>query len=251
MKRIITILLIILLTIPFTGCSNQNNNTENNESIPVSYREELEKIIIKETDNELYYNGYAEYGHVLYVMETEEKPELTIINMEGTMMDGKGEEPAQRNFRVEYVVDDNSIREIIQNYDMYKTDGNMETVNSIIPNQIILQGPLEEGNLWFQNFMYNGKEYSAQTTLTSISENEEGKKIYKTETIVKDIEGFYNDTYTETRTYEEGKGLVSFQNNRPVTMSENDGSEVSEDDFIFGYGLSSIREVEGTKESNQ
>jgi len=242
MKRFTSILLIMLLAISLVGCNNQN---QNNESAPVSYREELESIINKEKGKEFYYDGINQnYSHIVHVTEIEKKPELTIVKMDGVLMNTIEEsELAQRNFNVQYVIDNNSIRENIQNYDIHKTDGNAETVNSIIPNQVILQGPLEEGNLWFQKFNYNGKEYTAKTTLTTVSKNQENKKIYKTETAVEDIKGFLNNTYTETRTYEEGNGLVAFQNNQPVIVENNKSKEKP----VFRYTLSSIRKIENNK----
>lgn len=245
MKRFISILLIMLLAISFVSCNanKEENNGENAESTPVSYREQLEQVFIKEKENALYYNGVdQDYSYVAYINDIEEKPELTIITMDGTMLNIINENSAPQTFSVQYIINNNSIREIIKNYDLYKSDGNMETLNSIIPNQIILQGPLEEGNLWFQKFNYNGREYSAQTTLTQVSENEEGKKIYRTETVVKDIEGFLNNTYTEIRVYEEGKGLVLFQNSQPENGS-NEKSEAS----MFKYKLNSIQKVENAK----
>ena len=242
MKRLILILLIVLLTISLIGCNiekNSPNNKESIESTPVSYRETLEKIFIKEKENSLHYQGVnQDYGHVVHITNVEEKPELTIITMEGTILNTTEEIAVQRDFNVQYVINNNSIREIIRNYDIYKPDGNMETLNSIIPNQVILQGPLEEGNLWFQKFSYLGKEYTAQTTLVHVSENEKGKKIYKTETKVENIEGFPDNTYIEIRVYEEGKGLVLFQNSQPIV--NGDGTE---NNTMFKYVLSSVREV--------
>lgn len=243
MKRFISILLIMLLAISFVGC-NANKKENNDESAPVSYREQLEQVFIKEKGNVLYYSSADQnYAYTALINNIEEKPELTVITMDGTMLNITNENSVPQTFNVQYVINDNSIREIIKNYDLYKSDGNMETLNSIIPNQIILQGPLEEGNLWFQKFNYNGREYNAQTTLTKVSENEEGKKIYRTETVVKDIEGFSNNTYTEVREYEEGKGLVLFQNNKPVAGKSGTAKDAS----VFKYVLNSVQKVEENK----
>lgn len=242
MKRFVSILLIMLLAISFVGC-NANKKENNDESVPVSYREQLEQVFIREKGNVLHYSSTdQDYSYVAFIDGIEEKPELTTITIDGTMLNIINENSTPQTFSVQYIINDNSIREIIKNYDLYKSDGNMETLNSIIPNQVILQGPLEEGNLWFQKFNYNGWEYNAQTTLTKVSENEEGKKIYRTETVVKDIEGFHNNTYTEIRVYEEGKGLVLFQNSQPENGS-NEKSEAS----MFKYELNSIQKVEDAK----
>lgn len=248
MKRLASVLLVMLIVIWCVGCGDSKNNInnthdENVEDTPVSYRDTLEKIFIKETGNELeYYSNNKDYGHVVRIIDVEEKPELTIIKMEGTVLNLADDLPVQRNFEVQYVINDNSIREIIHNYDMYKSDGNIETLNSIIPNQIILQTPLEAGNLWFQKFNYLGKEYTAQTKIVDVSENEEGKKIYETETVVENIEGFPNNTYTETRIYEEGKGLVFFKNTKP-------SSSIEGEDADFKYSLNRIRKIEKDKDN--
>lgn len=241
---VIALIMILMMTlIGFIGCEmyQEKNIEKDTESIDVSYRKSLEQIFIKEKGKGLYYNGVnQDYSHVIYIKDVQEKPELTIISMEGTILNSENEISAQRTFDIQYVINDNSIREIIRNHDIYKADGNMETLYSIIPNQIILQGPLEEGNLWFQKFSYLGKEYTAQTTLVHVSEIEEGKKIYKTETKVEGIEGFPDNTYTEIRMYEEGKGLVLFQNSQPIV--NGDGTE---NNTMFKYVLSSVREVVG------
>lgn len=241
MKRWVALLLMVLLAITVTCCKKQLQENETGAE-PVSYREELEKVVCKEQNMEFVYHKEGDYSHVLHIKEVNTTPELTIVKAEGVMMDNMDivGDTVFRNFEVEYVIDDKSIREIIRNHDMYKSDGNMETVHSIIPNQIILQGPLAEGNLWFQPFVYNGKEMKAQTTLVSIAENEDGKKIYKTETVVENIEGFPEKTYKEIRIYEEGKGLVYFQNTLQTDNNQND---------VLEYKLDFARKVEPAEEN--
>lgn len=244
MKRLLVWLLVFLLVIPFAGCQNDKTEEKPSDTVPASYRDELEKVVRQEPGTELVYLGDNGYGHALHIQNINTTSELTIVKAEGVMLDDKGDGTAHRGFSVEYVVDGSSIREIIRNHDIYKSNGDTETVNSIIPNQIILQGPLKEGNLWLQSFHYKGKERSAKTVLVSVSENKDGKKIYQTETVVEDIIDFPENTYKEIRVYEEEKGLISFQTNARA-YAESSESEP------FQYELQFIRKTEAGESETQ
>jgi len=56
---------------------------------------------------------------------------------------------------------------------------------------------------------YCDTEYEATTTITSVNGEDNPTKCTTT-TIVTDIDGYLDNTYTEVRTYEKGKGLIFF-----------------------------------------
>ena len=88
-------------------------------------------------------------------------------------------------------------------------------------------GDPKENDTWSQKVIYNGKEYTAKTVMTDVSYTK-----YNLETTITDIDGFYNDTYIEKRTYDKGYGLISFENT--PTIDDNETSM----NLIFGYTLS-------------
>lgn len=104
---------------------------------------------------------------------------------------------------------------------------NTDSLNSIIKNYIVMWGDPKENDTWSQKVIYNGKEYSAKTVMTDVSYTK-----YNLETTITDIDGFYNDTYIEKRTYDRGYGLISFENTPAI-----DDNEISMN-LIFGYTLS-------------
>ena len=104
---------------------------------------------------------------------------------------------------------------------------NTDSLNSIIKNYIVMWGDPKENDTWSQKVIYNGKEYTAKTVMTDVSYTK-----YNLETTITDIDGFYNDTYIEKRTYDRGYGLISFENTPAI-----DDNETSMN-LIFGYTLS-------------
>lgn len=79
--------------------------------------------------------------------------------------------------------------------------------DKIIHNgNIILQKPLVVGKSWNQEFTIEENQLKLEglTTITGIEDN-----VITTETIIKNIEGYENDTYKEINTYEIGKGLIN------------------------------------------
>ena len=251
MKKILSIFLVLLLVVSMTGCMNYKellnkgnqketvtenineskedieniggNNTKNTKKS--TSHESLEKIMADGSMEKYvndkrsvsrFYDYYDEENEIdLHFREAKQNSENTVLSF--VLGFSNFEEDIDEEFYLKYVINDNNVTEVIQ-----KDRDNEETVTlySIIPNQIILQTPLKKGNSWSQKFSYNGKEYTAKTTLVSISENKDGDKMYKTETVVKDIEGFSDNTYTETRVFEAGKGLVFFQSNKPVEIGD-------------------------------
>ena len=185
------------------------------------------------------YNGYAEYGHSQKLIKAEEKGNIFELSFEGQMMDGIGEFE-NRTFTLTYEIDNQSVIEHINNQDQYNQLKNEMLLNSIIPNKVILKAPLEVGTSWFENFVYEGQDCTAQTVITRVELTQEGKMQYETLTTVEGIEGYYMDTYKETRVFTEGSGMTSFSNLFSLESVGVDYEELeqSEDLYIFGFNLS-------------
>ena len=206
---------------------NESNNNEENNSTLTSFFNSYKDYFIS-TKNTLTYRGYAEYGYTLSDLVVD-KTNLT-IKYSGIMEDGYGKDSrGERTFSLNYIfkLDEGGTPmayERIYNNDYMSN--NTDSLNSIIKNYIVMWGDPKEDDTWTQKVVYEGKDYTATTVMTDVSYTE-----YTLTTTIKDINGFYNNTYTEKRTYDRGYGLISFENTPSI-----DGDEGLVD-LIFGYTL--------------
>lgn len=178
------------------------------------YSRNLLSFFPQKENTQLHFQGYAEYAHSLTINKIDFTSSVASVILSGSMMDAYSSET--REIDVKYVVSNNSVNEyvIVTHEDKSKE----HTFNSIIPNQTILKLPLKIDNSWKQKFHYEGTEYEATTTITSVKA-ENNLTTCTTTTIVTNIEGYLNNTYREERTYEEGKGLISFSVSTPLDDS--------------------------------
>lgn len=209
----------------------ENNNKENidNEVDELTEKEVFSKYkdFLLNTSGKYQYTGYAEYGFDL--SEPNINTEDYYIEYKGTMSDGYGEdERGSREFTIKYntVVIGKyfKIIESINNND-YMAE-NKNTLNSIIPDYVVIYNNIGVGTHWTQEFKYNDKTYIAETKVVYSDDN-----IYKLETTVNNIDGFYNKIYKEERTYEKGYGLTYFANSPNYIEGEDPI------DLLFGYSL--------------
>ena len=212
--------------------TDNNTDTKDEENITISELDKSKtfseyKDLLLNSSGKYQYTGYAEYGFNLSEPIVDSETASIIYN--GTMSDGYGEdERGSRDFVIKYntVVIGKyfKIIESIDNKD-YMSDSK-NTLNSIIPDYIVIYNNTGVGTHWTQDFEYNDKTYTAETKVVYSDDN-----TYKLETVVDDIDGFYNKIYKEERTYEKGYGLTSFNN----TPDYIDGEEPI--DLLFGYTL--------------
>lgn len=180
----------------------------------------------------LYYHGIAEYGHIV-TLDSHTKTEKGYeISYHGVMDDGADGD--DRFFNAVYVIEEGKVVEKIDLNDHYKDHS--KTLNSIIPNKIVLQGDITEGHSWTYKAIMEGEsiERDVTTTITRVEHLPIDVVVFTTETVVNDLDGYLGGRYTETRTYAEGYGLIGFQNTFPLSLNEG-GTEV--EDFVFGYKL--------------
>ncbi len=203
------------------------------------YSQQLLDIFPKTVGMKQMFNGYAEYGHLQTLKTTKLLGSIFELQFDGEMIDGRGDS-SQRLFQLTYEITDQAVTEHIHNQDAYNQLDDERLLNSIIPDKVLLKLPLEVGNSWFETFAYQGQEYTATTEIVRIETNDDGKVEYETLTTVKAIEGYYNECYKESRVFTTGSGMTSFSNlfSLAAVGVDYEGSEQSEDLYLFGYYLS-------------
>lgn len=194
-----------------------------------SYSKDLLSFFPQKEGSQLYFHGYAEYAHFLTVNEINFTSSEASIILKGSMMDSYN--LGDRQLDVKYTVNSNSVNESITVSHEDKSQDH--ALNSIIPNQTILKLPLKVDNSWKQKFSYDCAEYEAITTITSVKTINNLLQCTTT-TTVSNIDGYPNNTYSEERTYEEGRGLISFSVSTPLDESF---PYVVFEDNIFSYIL--------------
>ena len=113
-------------------------------------------------------------------------------------------------FKVKYFVKDNKIIETVS----FK---NYNTFFSIIPNKVVLQLPIREGNKWLEGFKYKGRWVKAETIIERVKKNDNGEiEEITTKTTIRGIKDYPNERYEEIRKYKAGEGLIYFENTLPL-----------------------------------
>lgn len=229
--------------VALTGCQSALPDEENHSPIIEGSIEcwdnqaVYEQLLFGETGKTIAYDGYAEYGHLLTLERIDKaEGEDTIYVYRGSMNDGVGDVDETRRFDLTYTLTQDELIETITNHDPLRQHEDVALLNSIIPNKVVLKGNLKTGSTWEESFEYKGQTYTAINQLT-VQTSETGRTQYRVDTRVENIPGFVDRTYTETRVFEEGLGLVSFSNIQPLDFFDsNYQSEYNETEFYqFGY----------------
>lgn len=208
----ITLAGVLAVSISACGNTNTNKNATNNKGAVESkeetknekaYSTELAKYFPQAEGTVLNYNGTAEYGHILTLNKITEGNDKLTLNFKGEIQDmSEGEGEASKKdllFETQYEIGNDYAKGI-------------ENSQSIIKEHTVLKLPLEEGNSWEEKVSIEGKEYTAKTKIIEIAQDEDGKNLVKTETVINDMEYYPENTYKEVKTFKEGKGLKEFQN---------------------------------------
>lgn len=206
--------LIILLALLLTGCSNNTAPTpENNQDLT------LELFIPKGT---ITYDGILDYMHSITPVSSDD---INVSTFNGELEDLIGE---SLPFKVSYQIDQGILKELY-----YSVSGANLYFSSIIPEKHVLVLPLNVGSSWEQEFNYSGSPQKSKTTLIKIELSPAGKRLYTTETIVFGIKGFKDNRYYEKTVFEEGYGIVSFEKSLELTI--NEAGEYEDIGFDFSY----------------
>lgn len=185
------------------------------ESSSKAYNELL-RMLPDRVGAEWQYYGFAEYFHTMRIdginSVNDGKTQYMISGRVEDMSDG--ESKLDHSIYLEYLVSNEGIREIIHK-------------GQVMPHKIkefdILRYPLTKGNTWTQQVEINGQKTELTAEILEESLNEENNKVLKVQYTAK-VEGMPSDTYTETRRFEESKGLLEFEN-------------TFEKEFNFGYHI--------------
>ncbi|SHH17502.1 hypothetical protein [Tepidibacter thalassicus] len=223
-KRVIYFLLILSVAVFSIGC-NKTNTESNNSSSEKLYSDELLKYFPSVEGTVLNYCGVLEYEQTLTLNNVIDNDKEIKLNFKGEILDqseGEGLPKKDRILETEYIIGKNSVKEVQKNL-------NRRYSQSVIREQVVLKLPIEKGNTWNQKVVVDGKEYTAQTKITDVFKDDKNKSIVKTETVIKGIENYPENTYREIKIFKEGKGLVEFKNT--ILLGED------KNPFEFGYML--------------
>jgi len=216
MKKLGILLLTFAITVAsFAGCerseSNQNAN-ENTQTQDIqtvksenAQKEQMLQLFPQKAGTEWVYNGTAEYGHEMRIDSINQlegnKIQYLVSGKVFDMSDGE----SKKDFSVyiEYEFSGTGIREIIKKG---------ETMPHKIKELYIIKAPLEKGNTWTESVILDGTAVTLEGKIIDVyNDQETGAKTYKVE-YTAPFEGMPDNVYRETRVYQEGKGLISFEN---------------------------------------
>ena len=220
MKKFIYLIAGLVVTFLLFGCGGTANDKGNDGDLSkeLEYEETISDYL-PQSDKYNLYNGYSEAGFEVKFVDRQEKESAIEYNYIGAMNDERGSEGADRTFDVKYTISNNVIIESVTNRDpLSESDKN---VYSIIPDYIVLNGEIVEGNSWEQKVIIDDKEYVANTTIKEVTD-----ETFKTVTKI-EMEGYKDEVYIEERTYVKDIGLTYFSST-PYGSDEDDM-------LVFGY----------------
>ncbi|MDD3839495.1 MAG: hypothetical protein PHP06_02890 [Clostridia bacterium] len=189
-------------------------------------------LFIPPVNNTIIYTGIAEYAHKGEFAKLSGDREIYEFN--GVLSDGSD---AQGNFKVQYEfnhADQTIIENVISN-----TRSNKPRVNSLINGLILLKGPIEQDNTWSQDIQIDGQDYTITSKIIYCDDNLGSVTV---KYVIEGIDGYYNNTYIEERTFVKGLGMTSFSCLMPgdIGVQENSSPEEIEEALannMFGYSI--------------
>jgi len=191
---------------------------------------------LPQTDTEMHYFGLAEYGHKGVLEKLWYNAEEAVYEFTGEYEDGVG---IPDKFVVRYYFD--YLRGTVTEKVMSNERTDSAEVNSKLHNLVLLKVPVEENAAWSHNATIDGKQVKVAAKVTDIDNDAGTVTVNYT---AKGVDGYYNDTYIEKRTFKKGYGLVSFSNLMPgeIDISETDAKDPEKmadilANHMFGYQL--------------
>lgn len=207
-------------------------------SEPVSGYEgsaELNSYLPK-ADTEMDYFGLAEYGHKGTLEKLWSNAEEAVYEFTGEYDDGVG---TPDEFVVRYYFD--YLRGTVTEKVMSNERTDTAELNSKLHNLVVLKAPIKENAAWSHNATIDGKQVKVVAKVTEMDNDKGTVTVAYT---AKGADGYYDDTYIETRTFKQGYGLVSFSNLMPgdIDISEADAKDPEKKadilaNHMFGYQL--------------
>lgn len=196
-------------------------------------------------EKQLRYFGLAEYGHEGELVLISAGREKAVYQFNGEFRDGSGI-PGQ--FKVQYHFDyrEGTVREAV----IANSRDEKNEVNSKMHDPIIFKLPLEVGNTWQQEVIFEGEKKVMTATIASIayegrtfySQMKKANPVVTVRYTVADVPGYFQDMYVEERRFQKGLGMVGFSK-----LMEGDlGLKYTDDEYrveqaimdhMFGYSL--------------
>ncbi|NMA96350.1 MAG: hypothetical protein GX974_09955 [Clostridiales bacterium] len=178
----------------------------------------INKFLPPLNSDRIYY-GIAEYGHKgslkrLSATSDFAEYEFNAIYNDGTGIDG--------SFKIKYNID--YIRGTVTEEVLENTRAGKREVNSKVQPLVILKAPFKENSSWSHKAKLDGKEY---TMVATIKDMDDDKGQITVEYKVEGVPGYYENRYIEERTFELGRGMVSFSNLLPgdIDISATDAKD--------------------------
>ncbi len=191
--------------------------------------------------------GIAEYGHEGVMRAVD----ANVYRFDGEFIDGSG---IPGSFKVEYHLDHQAgtVTEIV----VENTRTKVPVVNSRLQGAVIMKLPLQVGTQWQVPVQFNGatREMEGQIVRMEIGGQspftpafpgpDPGAAIMTVRYTVRDVPGYFRNTYIEERRFQPGRGMISFSSLMPGDLGLS-GKDL-EDPYqveaaylnnLFGYSL--------------
>jgi hypothetical protein len=201
-KKVLILILIFVMIISLSACSNSNEVKPENDQNAIN---ELLQMLPDKTGAEWTYNGFAEHSHTIRIdainILSDNEIQYQISGKVEDMSDGEGTKDF--GISLEYIVTKDGLKEVVKKAE-------------ILPHKIkefdVLRYPLIKGNTWTQQVSINDTKVELLAEIIEQEVNkEDNTKVIKVQ-YTANMPGMPNGTYKEIRTYQEGIGLVSFEN---------------------------------------
>lgn len=216
---------VIVSSLLFIGCGNTKK--------PKNYSTELKTLLPQKETDVFYSEGTYDYAHRLSINKIVDASNYYIVDMDGAMKHiGSKKDTEIDNFKFsdQFIVNKDFIEEKI------KYNRNSAS-NSIMLDRIALKEPIKEGTTWEETFNDGKNKYVAKSSITKVEKTKENKSRITTYTKIENIPNFPNNTYEETRVFEEGKGIVECKKSIPLIKN---GEKLENMYFDFSYKLTKV-----------
>ena len=232
MKKKLAVCLALALALgALGGCTKKNNDTQENtqqgENNGEDTKNEEMNEVPKDEVDVTQYDSYFEMVSAYLNLSSLEKAydgdyefyanynrfssnsDGSVVTVNYQLIGGDREE-----LEVDYTIANDSVTE-----NVYRTGDVTDRYHSLIPSLIVLDGDIKMDNSWNQDFTYDGKTYMAETTIIRADSDS-----FTTETVVRGMAGYPDETYREERTYTKGEGLTYFAQSRLAEDAAKDAS---------------------------
>ena len=204
--------------------------TEENKPIVLNYEKWLPQLGM-----EYRYTGMADYTHTGRLIKLSGVDGQDVYEYGGAMIDGKGD---SHPFTLQYFVDTDrgTVTEKVVSTDTDKLE-----VHSKLHNLVVLKFPLTADASWSHEATLDGKTVNVQAKVIAYDAEKGLVQVRYTAT---SADGYYNNTYREERTFEEGFGMTAFSMLLPgdIGISAADAKDAKKleqalDAFSFTYSM--------------